>query len=404
MPTLASTNRAQLSYKPEATPGTPVTATACYALRMTGESLSFDVKKESDKEIRSDRQRVSSVSVSAQAGGGINIHMQYAEYDVLLAALLQSTWVVSGTLGVTTSAGTTYTATTINATATLPVVAKGQWLQVSHPLRNSGAEELVRVSSTVAPTTSIITLDASTPLAVVGSGSCVLSSSRLTNGTTLQAFTLQRKITDIAVPLYQTFKGMFVSKFNVTFNSAALTEGSFDFLGFTMTSQTTSGLHATVTAATGNDIQNAVTGVGNVWEGGVPLTSTFIKSLGLTIDNSLRPQEAIGTYGLVGVGVGTLAVSGTAEIYFADGSLFDKFLADVYTSFTVSTKDVNGNGYVFSFPRVKLTSGKVNAGGKDADLMASFTWEAFADINNADPTLRQTLFIDRFGDAVTLPT
>lgn len=404
MPVLASTNRVQLTYKPEAVPGTPVTASACYALRITGESLNFDVKKESDKEIRSDRQRTSSTSVSAQAGGSLNIHMQYAEYDELFAGLLQSAWVVSGTLGVTTSAATTYTATTIVASATLPVLAKGQWVQVSHPLRNSGAEELIRVSGTVAPTTSLITLDASTPLAVVGSGSCVLSSSRLTNGTTLKSYTLQMKISDIAVPLYQTFKGMFVSKFNVTFNSAALTEGSFDFLGFRMTSQTSSGLHATVTASTTNDIQNAVTGVGTVWEAGVPLTSTFIKSFGLTIDNSLRAQEAIGNYGLVGVGVGTLMVSGTAEIYFADGSLFDKFVNDTYTSFTISTKDASGNGYVFTFPRVMLTSAKVDAGGKDSDLMASFTWEAYADVNNADPTLRQTLFIDRFGDAVTMPT
>lgn len=404
MSTLASTNRVQFSYKPEAVPGTPVTASACYALRMTGESLNFDIKKESDKEIRADRQRTSSTSVSAQASGGLNVHMQYAEYDALFAALLQSDWVVSGVLGVTVSANTTYTATTIVATATLPVLAKGQWLQISHPLRNSGAEELVRVSPTVAPTTSLITLDANTPLAVVGSGSCTLSSSRLTNGTTLKSFTMEMKISDIAVPLYQTFKGMFVSKFNVTFNSAALTEGSFDFIGFNMTSQATSGLHATVTASQPHDIQNAVTGVGNVWEGGAPMSTTFIKSLGLTIDNSLRPQEAIGTYGLVGVGVGTLMVSGTAEIYFADGALFDKFVSDVYTSFTVSTKDPSGNGYVFTFPRVMLTSAKVDAGGKDADLMASFGWEAFADVNNADSSLRKTVFMDRFGVAVTLPT
>lgn len=412
MPTLASTNRVQLSYKPEVTPGTPVTASIATYLRMTGESMNFDVKKDSDKEIRSDRQRVSVASVSAQAAGAINIHMQYAEYDQILAGLLQSAWVAAGTNGVSASltavtVATGTTAPVITGTA-FPLLAKGQWFQFSHTLYTPtgstiGAFFLLRAHPVTACTATTITCDVNTLFnsVTVASGTGLIRTSRLTNGTTLQSYTIEFKISDIASPVFQTFKGMFPSKLSVTFNSSALTEGSIEFLGFTMTSSTTTGLNAGApNASQPYDVQNGVRGVGNIWENGAPLTSTFIKSISLNVDNSLRGQEALANYGLVGVGVGTFMVSGSVEIYFADGSLYNKFLADTFTSLAFSSQDTSGNGYVFQLPRVMLTSAKVDAGSSNADLMASFNYEAYADINNADTTLRQTIFIDRVGVAV----
>lgn len=405
MPTFASTNRVALSYKPEAVPGTVVTASACYALRMTGETLSFTLKKDSDKEIRSDRQRVSSTTTSAQVDGGLNIHFQYGEYDKLLEALLQGSWVAAGVNGVAAALATvTGTATTIVGTG-MPVLAKGQWFKFSHTLwtpagGSVGSLGLLRCSATVAPTATLITLDASTPLATLASGTGVIQAARLTNGTTMKTFSFEVKFSDLAIPIFALYKGVFVSKFSTTFSSGSLTEANFDFLGMGHTSATTTALHATVTPSLGYDVQNAVTGVGNIWEGGAPLTSTSIKSLQMSIDNNLRGQDAIGTVGLVGVGVGTFNVSGSLEVYFADGSLYNKFLADTYTALSVSTQDPAGNGYVFTFPRVQLTAGKITAGSANADVMASFNWEAFADINHVDVALRQTMFIDRFGAAV----
>jgi hypothetical protein len=411
MPALATTSRAQLSYKPEVVPGTAVTGTACYGLRMIGESFSFAVKKESDKEIRSDRQRTSVTTVSAQSEGGLNVHMQYGEYDQLFEGLMQSTWVAAGTNGVTASltgvtVATGTTAPVITGTG-LPLLAKGQWFQFSHTLYTPTGQAvntfaLFRAHPVTASNATTITCDTNTLFntVTVASGTALIRSSRITNGVVLKSYTVELQIPDIAIPVFQTYRGMFVSKFSISLASSSLTTANFDFLGFNMTSGTTTGLNATRTASQTYDVQNAVTGVGNVWEGGAPLTSTFIKSITLNIDNTLRGQEAIGNLGLVGVGIGTLMVTGSVEIYFADGSLYNKFLADTFTALSFYTKDVNNNGYVFTLPRVMLTSGKVDAGGKDADMMASFSFEAYADVLNADVSLQKTLFIDRFGAAV----
>jgi hypothetical protein len=130
------------------------------------------------------------------------------------------------------------------------------------------------------------------------------------------------------------------------------------------------------------------------------MTSTFIKSLDLTLDNAQRSQEAIGNYGYIGIGSGTLVVNGTMEVYFADGALYDKFLNNEYTSVSVGSTDPSGNGYVLSLPRVNLSTAKVVSGSKDQDLMASFEIMALADDNNAIAGLRKTIILDRFGAAL----
>jgi hypothetical protein len=417
MPTYANSSRQQIAYAPEASFG-QIPATAPYALRNTGESLSFSLTKENDKEMNPTAELTSSTTTYGQADGDIKVHMQYAEYDRFLASLMRSTWSVYGTNGVGTTfsasvtAGTAGTVASVITAAVAPTgvnafttLQPGQWIQINMP-NDPNDDKIVRVSTSVAPTATTITLDVNTPLTAATSvANSFVSSSRISNGTTLQSFTIEKQMLDINQ--YQTFRGMYVSKFSTQIASKSLTEGTFTFLGKDqLTSgagQTVTGsrLNASVTASQTYDIQNGVRGVGNLWEGGAPLTSTSIKSISFDVDSGLRPQDAAGTLGLVGVGIGTFTVKGKMSIYFADGALYTKFLNDQYTSLVVSTVDGSANGYVISLPKVMLTNGKVVAGSKDTDIMAEFDFTAYAHKENAVPALRKTMFIDRVGAAVT---
>jgi hypothetical protein len=410
--TLASANRVQLCYVPESSFGdVPVVGTP-YNLRMTGESLNFDVSKENDKEINSAAQMTSVSTVSAQASGDIKVHMQYGEYDRFFASTLRSTWAAYGTNGVGTvftgsvTAGTLGTVASVITASAAPTTTSafttlkpGQWFKLNMPTSaNDG--KFVRVSTSVAPTTTTITLDVNTPLVLATAiANSSVATSRLTNGVTITPFSIERQISEVSQ--YMVFRGMYPSKFSTSFASGGLTEGTFSFIGKDMLRRGTTWLTGAPNASLAFDIQNAVSGVGNIWENGAPLASTFIKSLSMDLDSGLRAQDAIGTLGLVGVGIGTFMAKGSLEVYFADGVLFDKFLGDVFTSISFSTKDTAGNGYIITFPRVQLTSAKVMAGAKDSDLMASFEYTAYGDIANANAALRQTMFIDRVGAAVT---
>lgn len=404
--TIATTSRAQLRRIPEATFGTTPVVGNGWNLRVTGESFNFDLKKEQSKELREDRQIGYVVPVSAGAMGGFNFHLNYGEYDPELASVLQGSWTVYGTNGVGATFTADFTSTTITASVAptganaFTNLALGQWFRLVAPTSpNDG--KIFRVSLTVAPTSTVITLHAGTP-ATVGTGvaSCAVQTSRLSNGTTQTSFSYEKQYPDATVPEYFVFRGMTPGKLNLNFVSAALTDGSFEFMGKNASRGTSSFMPGSPAASRTYEIMNGATGVGQLFENGTALVSTFIKSLNLTVDNLQRGQEAIGTLGYIGIGSGTLAVTGTMEVYFADGALYDKFLANTYTSLTVGSVDPAGNGYVITLPRLNLTTAKVVAGAKDQDLMASFEIMGLADDQNAVAGLRKTIFIDRFGAAL----
>jgi hypothetical protein len=246
----------------------------------------------------------------------------------------------------------------------------------------------------------VITLDANTPAAVASSvATCVVKTSRLTNGVSLTAFTLEKEAGDVAQ--FLTYRGMYASKFSTAFNSAALTDATFTFLGKDQVINGTTQLPGSPAASLSYDIQNAVTGVGDIWEAGVPLAGAYIKSMTLEIDSGLRAQDAIGNLGMVGAGIGTLTAKGSLQMYFANDTIYQKFLNDTYTSISVRTKDSSNNGYVITLPKIMLTDADVAAGGKDTDLMVNFQYESYKDKTNATAALQVAVIIDRFGAAVT---
>lgn len=402
----ASSSRVQIRYIAESTFGTVPGSGDCVNLRVTGESLNFDLTKEESKEIRSDRQVSGATTVDANAAGPLNFHLSYAEYDAFLAAALQSSYTVFGTAGVSATATVDFATGTLTASVATSgasdwsTLQRGQWFRVLAPGNADNNGKLLRVSTSVAPTTTVITLDASTPaIAASAVAGCTIATSRLTNGVTQPSFCIEKEFADVTQ--FMLFTGMTVSKMSLNFASAALTDGSIEFMGKTAVRAGSTALPGTPVASKSYDIQNGVRGIGQLWEGTAPLTGTFIKSMSLSIDNALRGQKAIANLGNIGIGNGDFKASGQIEVYFSNGTLYDKFIGDTYTQLIVSTQDTSGNGYVFTMPRVLLMSGTITAGAKNQDVMATFDFMAFSDDTNAVVGLRKTLFIDRVGVAVT---
>lgn len=400
---LASTSALQVRYIEEATFGVTPVAGNPLNLRVTGESLDFAVTKQSSNEINATRTISSQAPVSASTSGDLNGEMQYREYDRLMESTLQDAFTVYGTNGVGTSFTADFTATTITAavaptsTSALTGLKKGQWFSLTTGGINNG--KLFRVSTTVAPTTTVITLDAGTP-ATVGTtvATCVVRTSRLTHGTTQKSYTIEKHQTDVGV--FQAFTGMTPSKMSVAIASGSLTTINFSFMGKAAVMETATTLPGSPTNSYDFDIQSGVSGTScQMWENGAPLTSTFVKSVSFDYDNALRGQEAICTLGYVGIGSGTIALTGSMSVYFADKTIFDRFVANTNTSLIFSSLDRSGNGYVFSLPRVNISTYKVTAGGKDQDLMAEIGFTALRDASNADATLQKVFFVDRVGNA-----
>jgi hypothetical protein len=367
-------------------------------VRLTGESLDFSLQKERSREIRPDRQVRDLVVVNASSNGGYNIELSYNQYDDELEEVMQSTWSVYGTQGVGTSFSAAYAANTITASvaptgsSAFTTLAQGQWFKNKHTgSANDG--KWFKVHASTAPTSTVITLDAATPATVEGSSAgATISTSRLVNGTTERSVTIEKAFTDINQ--FFAYRGMAAASFESGFNSGQLVAGAFGFMGKDAVRNAATALPGAPTAALNFDVMSAVTGVGNILEGGAAITGTFIQNLTMSLNNALRNRGGIGNLGAVSIGSGTIACTGQLSVYLADGTLYDKFLNNTATSIDVRVQDGAGNGYVFTFPRVKYGDAKVNAGALDQDAMISMPWEAMM-----DPTIGKTVIIHRGGVA-----
>ena len=404
---LASTSRVQVRYIKESQFGVIPVAGNPKELRVTGESLNYSLSKEISAEINASRASSSMVAVSAEASGSLNAELSYAEYDPLMEAVLQDAWAAYGTNGVGTSFSGTFTATTITAsvapttTSAFTNLKPGQWFTVTGT-GSPNDNKLFRVHKTTPVTTTVITLDPGTPATVGGPyAATVVKTSRLTNGTTQPSFTIERASNDTNE--FFAYTGMTPSTMSLSMASGSLTTTEFGFMGKAASAAGATQLPGSPVASQSYDIMSGVSGTScAVWYDGAPLTGTFINSISLSYDNALRMQNALCTLGAVGIGSGTIAATIDMEVYFASGrEFYDEFLANTNKEVAFTAFDTSGNGYVFTFPKANISSYTVNAGGKDADLMASISVTALLDNANANAALRKVMFIDRLGAAVT---
>jgi hypothetical protein len=400
---LASGARTQLRYKSEASYGTVNTTGGATNLRRTDDSLIFRTQTQVSQEIRSDRMTTDLVLVGASAEGGVNIELSYVEYDTLLEALLQGTWNVYGTNGVGAAITTgNFTSQTAFTGTGMPVtnLSKGQWVRLKTTVDGGSNDgRILQISRTAAaPTATAITFETPSPSVTTGAmPSFSFQTSRLINGTTQRSFSLEREHSDITQ--FVMFRGMVPSKLSMNFQSGAIVTGSMDFMGKDQLSPTgTTGFTGGAASASKTyDVMNAVTGVGNILENGTILTGTYIKSLSLDIDNALRGRDAIGNLGNVEIASGTLSVTGRMSVYFANATLYNKFIGSTATSLSFSAQDASGNGYMFYLPKVKFSEGNIVSGNKDSDSMVDMGFTALMDTSTGTNYM---IAVDRVGVAV----
>ena len=372
-------------------------------LRIKGESLDFDLTKTPSAEINDTRTIADVMPTSAKATGGLMMEMRAIGIEEFMESALQSAFVKFGTAGLGAATATTnIAANSINAavatsgTSAFTALAQGQWFRIVSAGANNG--KIARVSTTVAPTASVLTVDASTPLVVSSGESIQIQSARLTHGTVQTSFTIERQNPDIGV--FMAYRGMTPEKYNLKVASGALSEASFEFIGKDAIEGVATVMPGTAIPADAFAIHSGVSGATNaIWMDGAPISGTFAKSADLAFNNSLRSQEAIGTLGAIGIGSGTIDCQISMQIYFADKSTFAKFRLNQNQAVSFATTDAAGNGYIVTLPACSITKWKSNASAKDQDQMVDLTLMALRDAANPTVALRRAIFIDRVGVA-----
>lgn len=199
----------------------------------------------------------------------------------------------------------------------------------------------------------------------------------LENGTDLRSYTIQKEFGDLTAPEFVNFTGCRIGGVSLNFQTGSILTGSFNFMGLGAAVTETQFTGATFPAASTTDVMNSVSNVTNIKVDTVAFTGSF-QSMTLNINNNLRPQDAIGTLGHVGIPLGTCEVTGDLEIYFEDSSMLDRYVSGTEFSLEFTTDDGTSD-YAFFLPRVKFETGEVVSGGLDQDVILSTSFRAIRD-------------------------
>ena len=202
-------------------------------------------------------------------------------------------------------------------------------------------------------------------------------------GVVKRSFSIEEEYQDLTT-YWRIATGMEVNTFDLNVAYGAIATVSFGFEGFDIASAVTSavGAGSSASASANQSMEGSAGSVVNI--DGAPVSGAIFRSLALSVNNNLRPQEGMGTVGRDGIASGSASVTGTLEMYFADETkaYYNSLLAGTSHGIDVTITE-GSESYKFDVPAAKFTAGDPNAGGRNTDVMLSL---AFTGVYDATDT------------------
>lgn len=211
------------------------------------------------------------------------------------------------------------------------------------------------------------------------------------NAIVKQSFTVETGFTDVAQ--FFIMKGLRVGGMSMSIAAGEIGTVSYSLMGKDTTTRTSTLLGASPYKALGSlatEPMNATTNVGEIRKNGTAL-SVAVKSIELEGDANLRPQTGVSSKYPLGIGYGSMALTGTMECYFETLEMYDHFRLHETVSLAFDFKDADTNVYTFTIPAVKFTADPIAPGGINQDIMESIEFAA-----QRDPVLKTMFMVDRF--------
>lgn len=385
----AKANRAYVASVEEVTWGvTPATPTLD-KINFTDDSLNYEIESTTPDTIRDDRMVSDVILTSAGSTGGYEFEFQAIasgpDDEHLLAALWAEDWLGDDTEIDATGCIITASSRTLDLT---PVVAVLTPLVIGQKLIIAGSAQGNDGVYTVESITSVdvyVVVEAFTGDETFVSGQ-IWGTKYIRNGVFQHSFTLERGHADVSE--YFLFTGMVVNEFSLNFQAGEVVTGGYTFVGKdTVVTQTPNG--TVYNDAPTTPIMSAGFNVKNVKLNNLAIEDCLLMSLELNINNNVEGKLAVGNFGFCSTAEGEFEVSGAISLYFNDSTMYQRFITNEAFSLSFELSD-GDNVYIFTMPRMKLSTDVVNVEGKNTDVMDNA--EYFAII---DPTTNCMLQIDR---------
>lgn len=353
-------------------------------LRFTGDSLKQDTATVVSEQIRSDRQIVDIIRTGRGVSGNVNFELTFETFnDLLKAMLMDDAWSSPVTISATTISASSVDNSFNDSGAGFGSLVADSWIKTAQfsNAANNGVFKIVSKTST-----KIIVEGGTLVTEAAGSTRIIKMGAEIINGTTLKSFILERAYLDLSPILYAKYNGMCINQMSMDIPADGVIKGNFAFIG--IQEQSTGPLSAQYT----DETETApMTGANHVYKVLENMSDLAVLSAALTLNNNLRSRLQVGTLGPIGVGTGSLEVTGSLRVYFESNTLYNKYLNQTKTSLVLIVQDSDGNVYVVDLPSVKITNGQRVAGGPNTDVVAELEFRAYMD-EDEENTIRIASF------------
>jgi len=367
MSVFANSAQTQLSYVPEVTFGTTPGGPSMLKFRFTSADLDLDKTILKSDERRTDGQVPFLRHGNRRVKGTVKGQLSYLAYKDLIRAWLRYPTSGSGhgvsTAGVNTSF--------VSGSKTIHRTS-GSWVTdgfvANQKIRVTGAAQAG--NNTVLTIASLTASDITVVEAVTtesATNNTKINGDYAENQTTDKSFSVEAGFTDIVQ--YQVLKGLKVDKMNVSAKPNSMVDLTFDLVGQDSAAFSGSSLGAPTDVDTSDPCD---TTTGSVQEGGA--ASAIISGADFSGAWNRQLTEVLGAAIPQTIEAGMFDVSGTITAFFADATLFNKFISETLTSLLIAFTDPANNAIYFYFPAVKYTGGsKSISGSSDVPLKLPFT-------------------------------
>jgi len=390
--TLAATKEIPANY------GTVTGSAAMQYMPNTGVTLKYSKETMQSNTMDQTRQLSDLIDTGFQVSGGFGYEFAPQMYDMFLEGAMWKEW--SNTTNVTIVGTTNQAARTITAASLTPfsTVVAGQYVRVAgfvNAANNGVFKVLSKTDLVLTLDTVYTTLVNETSVAGVTVKGSMLRNPALPANSVRTSYFFEKALEDLDPVQRFGYGGNLINSMSLSVQSKAIVTGSLDFIGKGSTAYTTATQSTgAIVAAPVKDIFNSLSHIGSMRINGVLANGSgvYFQGFDFSIGHSLRGISAVGNLGNVGVSPGTITVTGNMSPFFAAQTMYDRFINS--TAFHLSFEVINqttGEGYVFSFPRIKINDDDVGGSGKDQDVIESISWTALK-----DTTYSTTMQIDRF--------
>ena len=191
-------------------------------------------------------------------------------------------------------------------------------------------------------------------------------------GTTVRSVVMEKAFTDISE--YQKYTGGVINTMSLDVNPNAMVTGSFGFL-FKDAVNDSSAYHAGTPESVA--VHRPFDGfTGYIKEGSA--SNAQMSALTISLDNGFERNFVLMANTCPQMTSGKSNVNGSITLYFADTTIYNKFVNETESVIEISLQDDDLNGYVITLPRLKYTSGDVPV-NSDGALINTMNFQALDD-------------------------